>query len=103
LYSTNIVTWFDFVVHTRGRDPLPTPHGFEELYFPDYFAEFDGLPLFVVEIKKPGAVNDNLEGDKRKVPCMMKLVLDTLLNVGVSAPSVLGLQIRGKGTIWYCV
>ncbi|KAF9573659.1 hypothetical protein BGW38_008401, partial [Lunasporangiospora selenospora] len=77
-----------------SRDLLPTPHGFEELYFPDYFAEFDGLPLFVVEIKKPGAVDDDLEGDRRKVPCMMKLVLDTLLTVGVSAPSVLGLRIR---------
>ncbi|KAF8926974.1 hypothetical protein BGZ47_002430 [Haplosporangium gracile] len=88
-----IVEDLDIVDHW-SRDRLPTPHGFEELYFPDYYAEFDGLPLFVVEIKKPGAVDDNLEGDKRKVPCMMKLVLDTLLNVGVSAPSVLGLQIR---------
>ncbi|KAI1297564.1 hypothetical protein EDD11_007037, partial [Mortierella claussenii] len=41
------------VVDHWSRDPLPTPRGFEELYFPDYFADFDSLPLFVVEIKKP--------------------------------------------------
>ncbi|KAG0373685.1 hypothetical protein BGX24_011389 [Mortierella sp. AD032] len=83
------------VVDHWSRDPLPTPHGFEELYFPDYFAEFDNLPLFVVEIKKPGAMDDDLEGDQRKLPCMMKLVLDTLLEAGVLAPSVVGLLIRG--------
>ncbi|KAG0257272.1 hypothetical protein BGZ95_005292 [Linnemannia exigua] len=82
------------VVDHWSRDPLPTPHGFEELYFPDYFAEFDNLPLFVVEIKKPGAMDDDLEGDQRKLPCMMKLILDTILDAGVLAPSVIGLLIR---------
>ncbi|KAF9177035.1 hypothetical protein BGZ51_009279 [Haplosporangium sp. Z 767] len=84
------------VVDHWSRDPLPTLRGFEELYFPDYFAEFDNLPLFVVEIKKPGAMDDDLEGDQRKLPCMMKLVLDTILNAGVLAPSVIGLLIRGS-------
>ncbi|KAF8923534.1 hypothetical protein BGZ58_002832, partial [Dissophora ornata] len=84
------------VVDHWSRDPLPTPHGFEELYFPDYFAEFDNLPLFVVEIKKPGAMDDDLEGDQRKLSCMMKLVLDTILDAGVLPPSVIGLLIRGS-------
>ncbi|KAG0260528.1 hypothetical protein BG011_001849, partial [Mortierella polycephala] len=83
------------VVDHWSRDPLPTPHGFEELYFPDYFAEFDNLPLFVVEIKKPGAMDEDLEGDQRKLPCMMKLVLDNILDAGVLAPSVIGLLIKG--------
>ncbi|KAF9110289.1 hypothetical protein BGX27_006568 [Mortierella sp. AM989] len=84
------------VVDHWSRDPLPTPYGFEELYFPDYFAEFDNLPLFVVEIKKPGAMDDDLEGDQRKLSCMMKLVLDTILDAGVLASSVIGLLIRGS-------
>ncbi|KAF9961534.1 hypothetical protein BGZ72_003372 [Mortierella alpina] len=53
-----IIRDLDVVDHCR--DPLPTHHGFEELYFPNYFAEFDNIPLFVVEIKKPGAVDDDL-------------------------------------------
>lgn len=93
---------FCCTVHSRGRDPLPTPRGFEELYFPDYFAEFDNLPLFVVEIKKPGAVDDDLEGDQRKLPCMAKLVLDYILDAGVLAPSVIGLRIRDKGVVCCC-
>ncbi|KAF9090939.1 hypothetical protein BGX27_002115, partial [Mortierella sp. AM989] len=67
------------VVDHWSRDPLPTPNGFEELYFPDYFAEFEGLPLFLVEIKKPGVkdVKDlNLEGDN----CRGRLPNWNLLN-----------------------
>ncbi|KAF8944065.1 hypothetical protein BGZ47_004696 [Haplosporangium gracile] len=88
-----IVRDLDVVDHW-SREPLPTSHGFEELYFPDYFAEFDNLPLFVLEIKKPDAMDDDLEGNQRKLPCMMKLVLDTMLDSGVLAPSVMGLLIR---------
>ncbi|KAK3842539.1 MAG: hypothetical protein J3R72DRAFT_127754 [Linnemannia gamsii] len=91
----SIVGDLDVVDHW-SRDPLPTPHGFEELYFPDYFAEVDNLPLFVVEIKKPGVKDNDLEGDQRKLPCMMKLILDTILDAGVLVPSVIGLLIRGK-------
>ncbi|KAF9167217.1 hypothetical protein DFQ26_005330 [Actinomortierella ambigua] len=82
------------VIDHWSRDPLPTPQGFEELYFPDYFAEFDSLPLFVVEVKKDRARDDDLEGDQRKLPCMMKLILDSLRKAGVSKPSVIGLLIR---------
>ncbi|KAF9197749.1 hypothetical protein BGZ49_001672 [Haplosporangium sp. Z 27] len=87
------------VVDHWSRDPLPRPHEFEELYFPDYFADFEGQPLFVVEIKKPGTKDPKdsiLEGDQRKLPCMMKLVLDNLLATGVSVPSVIGLLIKGS-------
>ncbi|KAI1292367.1 hypothetical protein EDD11_008794, partial [Mortierella claussenii] len=86
------------VVDHWGRDSLPTPQGFEELYLPDFFADFDNLPLFVVEIKKPGAkdLKDvNLEGDQRKLPCMMKLVLNTVLQAGVLVPAVMGLLVKG--------
>ncbi|KAF9211241.1 hypothetical protein BGZ59_008362 [Podila verticillata] len=84
------------VVDHWSRDPLPTPHGFEELYFPDYFAELDNLPLFVVEIKKPNVKDDDLEGDQRKLPCMMKLILNRILEAGVLVPSVIGLLIKGS-------
>lgn len=52
-----------------------------------------------MEIKKPGIkdIKDaNLEGDGRKLPCMMKLVMDTLLGAGVSVTSVDGLLIKGE-------
>ncbi|KAF9416475.1 hypothetical protein BGZ76_004660 [Entomortierella beljakovae] len=84
------------VIDHWSRDPLPTPNGFEETYLPDYFAEFNNLPLLVVEIKKPDAKDDNVNGDNRKLPCMMKIVLDAQLNAGVVAPSVLGLLIKGS-------
>ncbi|KAI1315453.1 hypothetical protein EDD11_000786 [Mortierella claussenii] len=35
------------------RDPLPTPQGFEEVYYPDCFAEKASLPFVIVEMKKP--------------------------------------------------
>ncbi|KAF9098110.1 hypothetical protein BGX27_000869 [Mortierella sp. AM989] len=78
-----------------GRDPLPTPNGFEEAYNPDYFAEYDGFPFLLVEVKKPGANDDDLEGDQRKLPCMQKLMIDHMLNAGVNAPAVVGFLIRG--------
>ena len=57
------------------------------------------MPTFLVEIKKPGIkdIKDaNLEGDGRKLPCMMKLVMDTLLGARVSVTSVVGLLIKGE-------
>lgn len=102
-YTQNVVRNIIFgivgdldVVDHWSRDPLPTPHGFEELYFPDYFAELDNLPLFVVEIKKPSVKDDDLEGDQRKLPCMMKLILNRILEAGVLVPSVVGLLIKGS-------
>ncbi|KAF9957341.1 hypothetical protein BGZ70_009540, partial [Mortierella alpina] len=63
---------------------------------PDYFADLDNLPLFVAEIKKAQARDDDLEGDQRKLPCMLKIILDSLLHAGVSAPLVIGLLIRNS-------
>ncbi|KAF9090488.1 hypothetical protein BGX27_002235, partial [Mortierella sp. AM989] len=77
-----------------GRDPLPTPNGFEEEYNPDFFAEYDGFPIFLVEIKKPGAGDSDLEGDRRKLPCMQKLMLDRMLTAGVVDPTVVGFLIK---------
>ncbi|KAF9111268.1 hypothetical protein BGX27_005160 [Mortierella sp. AM989] len=78
-----------------GRDPLPTPNGFEEEYNPDFFAEYDGFLIFLVEIKKPGASDSELEGDRRKLPCMQKLMLDRMLTAGVADPTVVGFLVKG--------
>ncbi|KAF9583222.1 hypothetical protein BGW38_009996 [Lunasporangiospora selenospora] len=97
--TSEIVLLMDFPIFAAthsSRDSLPTPHGFEELYFPDYFAEFDNLSLLVVEIKKPGAVDDDLDDDQLKLPCMMKLALDAILDAGVLEQSVVRLLIRGS-------
>ncbi|KAF9319457.1 hypothetical protein BG006_002988, partial [Podila minutissima] len=37
------------VVDHWSRDPLPTSQGFEEAYYPDYYAEKANLPFMVVE------------------------------------------------------
>ncbi|KAG0312720.1 hypothetical protein BGZ99_009305 [Dissophora globulifera] len=72
------------------------PQVFEEIDYPDYFAEYDGYPLLVVEIKKPGAVDDDLEGDERKLPSMQKLILDRMLDAGVRSPTVVGILVKGS-------
>ncbi|KAI7826120.1 hypothetical protein BC939DRAFT_475822 [Gamsiella multidivaricata] len=77
-----------------SQDPLPTPAGFEEAYYPDYFAEYDGFPLLIVDIKKSGANDDDLEEDQRILPCMQKLMIDRMLDAGVMAPIVVGFLIR---------
>jgi hypothetical protein len=37
------------------------------------FAECEGFPICVVEIKKPDAKDGPLEGDVRKLPSILKL------------------------------
>ncbi|KAF9197308.1 hypothetical protein BGZ49_002312, partial [Haplosporangium sp. Z 27] len=75
------------------RDPLPTPIGFEEIYLPDYFAEKDGFAFAVVEVKKPVADGTCLQADQRKVPSMMKIMLDMMYTAGVKDPVTLGFVI----------
>jgi len=84
----------DTAVFSRNRDPLPTPTGFDEVYDPDYFGEYHGYPILIVEIKKPGATDDDLQGDQRRLPCMQKLILDRMLSAGVKDPKVVGFLIR---------
>lgn len=64
------------------------------MYNPDYFGEYDGFPVLIVEIKKPGATDDDIEGDHRKLPCMQKMMLDRMLAAGVKDPKVVGFLIR---------
>ncbi|KAF8948743.1 hypothetical protein BGZ47_002716 [Haplosporangium gracile] len=78
----------DLNVVDHCRDALPTPRGFEEVYQADYFAECEGFSVCVVEIMKPDAKDDPLEGDARKLPNMLKLSLDRLLDAGVESPAI---------------
>ncbi|KAG0205980.1 hypothetical protein BGX31_002865 [Mortierella sp. GBA43] len=93
-YATmeNIVhgTLHDFeVLDHWGRDFLPVPVGWEERYEPDYYAEYFGFPFVLVEIKKPAASDEELEGDSRKLPCMGKLMVDRMGRAGVQDPKVI--------------
>ncbi|KAF9106495.1 hypothetical protein BGX27_009126 [Mortierella sp. AM989] len=73
------------------RDPLPTPIGFEEQYYPDYCADKFGLAFAALEVKKPEEDDlQLLERDRHKLPCMLKLMLDRLLEAGVKDPVVIG-------------
>ncbi|KAG0208375.1 hypothetical protein BGX31_002338 [Mortierella sp. GBA43] len=40
------------------------------------YGAYLGFSFVLVEIKKPGASGDELEGDSRKLPCMGKLMVD---------------------------
>ncbi|KAG0351579.1 hypothetical protein BC939DRAFT_508362 [Gamsiella multidivaricata] len=84
------------IVDHWSRDPLPTPRGFEEAYYPDYYAEKANLPFIVVEVKKPEANASSLKSDKHKLPCMMKIMLDQLLAGGVQDPVVIGYLIQAS-------
>ena len=64
------------------------------MYNPDYFGEYDGFPVVLVEIKKPGAMDDDVEGDQRRLPYIQKLMLDRMLSAGVKDPKVVGFLIR---------
>ncbi|KAF8928370.1 hypothetical protein BGZ58_009693 [Dissophora ornata] len=85
----------EFIPHWT-RDPLPTPSGFEEVYQPDFFAERDGFPFIVVEVKKPDADPTILDQDARKVPHMMKIALDRMILSGIKDPIVVGLLVQGN-------
>ena len=52
--------------------------------------------MFLVEVKKPGAKDSELEGDRRRFPCMQKVMLDRMLAAGVVSPTVVAFLIRGK-------
>ncbi|KAK3811069.1 MAG: hypothetical protein J3Q66DRAFT_372754 [Benniella sp.] len=55
------------VIDHWNRDPLPLPGGWEEPYQPDYYGEYVGYPITLVEIKKPGAIDDELQGGYKEV------------------------------------
>ncbi|KAF8924593.1 hypothetical protein BGZ58_001632 [Dissophora ornata] len=84
------------IIHHWTRDPLPTPKGFEKIYQPDFFAERDGFPFIVVEVKKPDADPTILDGDARKVPHMMKIALDRMYLAGIEQPVVIGLLVQDR-------
>ncbi|KAF9364867.1 hypothetical protein BGX34_000093 [Mortierella sp. NVP85] len=77
-----------------SRDSLPVPVGWEERYEPDYYGEYLGFPFVLVEIKKPGADDDELEGDSRKLPCMGKLMVDRMVRAGVPDPKIIAFLVK---------
>ncbi|KAF9545057.1 hypothetical protein EC957_011298 [Mortierella hygrophila] len=83
------------VVDHWSRDPFPTPHLFDEEYYPDYFAELDGFPIMVAEVKKPGVVpQEARKDDQRRVPSLLKLAIDRMLEAGVVEPSAVGILVQ---------
>ncbi|KAG0292909.1 hypothetical protein BGZ97_005476 [Linnemannia gamsii] len=83
------------VVDHWSRDPFPTPRLFDEEYYPDYFAELDGFPLMVAEVKKPGVVSQEaMRDDQRKVPSLLKLAIGRMLEAGVVDPTAVGIIVQ---------
>ncbi|KAF9156854.1 hypothetical protein BG015_000032 [Linnemannia schmuckeri] len=80
-----------------SRDPFPTPHLFDEEYYPDYFAELEGFPIMVAEVKKPGVVSQEaMKDDQRKLPSLLKLAIDRMLEAGVVEPTAVGILVQGS-------
>ncbi|KAF9956310.1 hypothetical protein BGZ72_002849 [Mortierella alpina] len=76
------------------RDPLPVPNGYEEVLQPDFFAEVDQLCFAIMEVKKPKMTKEEIEADTRKLPCMMKIALNTLIQGNVKEAEVIGFLVN---------
>lgn len=50
----------------------------------------------VAEVKKPSLVpQEAMKGDQRKVPSLLKLAIDKMLEAGVVEPSAVGILVQG--------
>ena len=58
------------------NDFLPVPEGHNEGKMPDFFADSDGIPVAIAEVKKPGDPMHLLWKDRRKLMCPMKLAIN---------------------------
>ncbi|KAG9064650.1 hypothetical protein KI688_002908 [Linnemannia hyalina] len=63
---TGTFAQLDFQEHWT-IDPFPVPPDYEERLYPDFFAEKDGLPFAVLEVKSPDADRDDFDVDIRKI------------------------------------
>ncbi|KAG0209427.1 hypothetical protein BGX31_002130 [Mortierella sp. GBA43] len=74
---------------------FPLPTGYKEQYRPDYFGGTEGMPVVIVEVKKPGDPERILRKDQRKLPSLMKLALNLMWENNVAKPIVVGLLFQG--------
>ncbi|KAF9976114.1 hypothetical protein BGZ65_007963 [Modicella reniformis] len=75
-------------------DRFPTSPDYHETIKPDFFGEYEGLPVAIAEIKKPGVDEKLLEENRFVLLCMMKQALNLLLLNNVRNPTVVGLLIQ---------
>jgi hypothetical protein len=84
------------VLSTSNRDDffqLPDIYDQEDLR-PDMQYVEDGIPVVLMEAKKP-LVDDYLElKDERKLLCMMKISLDMMIERSIKNPAVVGLLVQ---------
>lgn len=71
------------------------PRGHGEHFQPDFYGTVDKLPFIVAEYKTDHKSAHINEWDRLKIFCEMKLMLDLLLENGVSKPEVIGLLVQG--------
>ena len=76
-------------------DYLPTPEGHNEKYLPDFYADSDGIPVAIAEVKKPGDPMHLLWKDRRKLMCLMNLTINLQVQENVPKPAVIGFLIQG--------
>jgi hypothetical protein len=90
----SIVSYLDSYF-CRQRDQVPVPNGYEEVLQPDFFAEVDQLCFAIMEVKKPNMPREDIEDDARKLPCMMKIALNMLIQANVQDATVVGFLVNG--------
>ncbi|KAG9064050.1 hypothetical protein KI688_003229 [Linnemannia hyalina] len=56
--------------------------------------EYDEFAVVIADIKKPGAMDDDIQGDQWRLPCMQNLMLDRMPSAGVTDPKVVGFLLR---------
>ncbi|KAG0341760.1 hypothetical protein BG004_005918 [Podila humilis] len=94
-FITGTFVQLDFQEHWT-IDPFPVPTDYEERLYADFFAEKDGLPFAVLEVKSPDADPDECGVDIRKMFLLMKLSLNCLLDAGVEDPVILGMLVQDR-------
>jgi hypothetical protein len=82
-------------IQISNNEKLRMPWNHDEIFQPDFFGTVDNLPFFVAEFKTANKSPHINEWDRLKILCEMKLVLDLLLENGVSEPEVIGMLVQG--------
>ncbi|KAF9165630.1 hypothetical protein BGX20_000519, partial [Mortierella sp. AD010] len=78
----------------NGLDPLPVLNGYEEVLQPDFFTEVDQLCFATLGVKKSNRTMGDIKDDIRKLLCMVKIALNTLIHRDVHGATVVGFLVN---------
>jgi hypothetical protein len=79
------------------------PLGHKEQFEPDFYGAVENLPFIVAEVKPPRLDGRVLDIGRLKLFCMMKLMLDSLLQNRVEEAEVVGLIFQSKILLYWVI